>query len=143
MDSLYLHKIRAILYHIVRIARIYYLLLVLSGLRQCSGRLGDHGSRFSQKLRSVSSRCLGISVRRYSKYSYGFRLFAFAVSAMLYMMVLDFASTMVSIITQFFFPMQSGRLLWGVGIGFSATLQRVQMQAQLYIQWLKWQRRTT
>lgn len=73
------------------------------GLRQCSGRFGDHGSSFSQKLRSVSSICFGISVRRYSKYSYGLRLFAFAVSAMLYMMALDFAPAMVSIITQFSF----------------------------------------
>lgn len=107
---MYLDKIRAVLYHRVKTARICYLLLFFSGLWQYSGRFGDHGSRSSQKLRSVSSICFGISVRRYSKYSYGFRLFALAVSAMLYMMALDFAPAMVSIITQFFFPIQKPRI---------------------------------
>ena len=48
-----------------------------------AGRLGDHGRRYSRNERSVSSMCFGISVSRYSKYSYGFKLLAFAVSAML------------------------------------------------------------
>ena len=48
-----------------------------------AGRLGDHGRRYSRNERSVSSMCSGISVSRYSKYSYGFKLLAFAVSAML------------------------------------------------------------
>ena len=48
-----------------------------------SGNFSDHGSRSSKNDRSLSSMRLGISVRRCSKYSYGFRLFAFAVSAML------------------------------------------------------------
>lgn len=48
-----------------------------------SGNFFDHGSRSSKNDRSLSSMRLGISVRRCSKYSYGFRLFAFAVSAML------------------------------------------------------------
>ena len=85
-------------------------LLFFSDLRQCSGRFGDLGSRSSQKLRSVSSICFGISGRRYSKYSYGLRLFAFAVSVMLYMMALDYAPAMVSIITQFFFLIQKPRI---------------------------------
>lgn len=46
-------------------------------------RFGDHGNRSSQKLKSLSSICFGISSNRYSKYSYGFRWFAFAVSAIL------------------------------------------------------------
>ena len=53
------------------------------GFLTTSGNFSDHGSRSSKNDRSLSSMCLGISVRRYSKYSYGFRLFAFAVSAML------------------------------------------------------------
>ena len=53
------------------------------GFLTTSGNFSDHGSRSSKNDRSLSSMCLGISVRRCSKYSYGFRLFAFAVSAML------------------------------------------------------------
>ena len=53
------------------------------GFLTTSGSFSDHGSRSSKNDRSLSSMCLGISVRRCSKYSYGFRLFAFAVSAML------------------------------------------------------------
>lgn len=84
---MYLDKIRAVLYHRVKTARICYLLLFFSGLWQYSGRFGDHGSRSSQKLRSVSSICFGISVRRYSKYSYGLRLFTLVVSAILYILI--------------------------------------------------------
>ena len=36
------YKIRAVLYHRVKIARIYYLLLFFSGFRQYSKRLDDH-----------------------------------------------------------------------------------------------------
>lgn len=53
------------------------------GFLTTSGNFFDHGSRSSKNDRSLSSMRLGISVRRCSKYSYGFRLFAFAVSAML------------------------------------------------------------
>ena len=53
------------------------------GFLTTSGNFSDHGSRSSKNDRSLSSMRLGISVRRCSKYSYGFRLFAFAVSAML------------------------------------------------------------
>ena len=53
------------------------------GFLTTSGNFFDHGSRSSKNDRSLSSMRLGIPVRRCSKYSYGFRLFAFAVSAML------------------------------------------------------------
>ena len=53
------------------------------GFRILSGSFSDPGTRSSKKDRSVSSMCFGISVRRYAKYSYGFKLFAFAISAML------------------------------------------------------------
>ena len=53
------------------------------GFLTTSSNFSDHGSRSSKNDRSLSSMRLGISVRRCSKYSYGFRLFAFAVSAML------------------------------------------------------------
>lgn len=59
------------------------LLYCFFGFLTTSGNFSDHGSRSSKNDRSLSSMCLGISVRRCSKYSYGFRLFAFAVSAML------------------------------------------------------------
>ena len=71
-----------------------------------SGRFGDHGSRSSQKLKSLSSICFGISSNRYSKYSYGFRWFAFAVSAILQIIALVWAPLIVSMITQFFRPIQ-------------------------------------
>ena len=59
------------------------LLYCFFGFLTTSGNFSDHGSRSSKNDRSLSSMCLEISVRRCSKYSYGFRLFAFAVSAML------------------------------------------------------------
>ena len=67
-----------------------------------SGNFGDHGRRSSRNERSVSSICAGISVRRYSKYSYGFKLLTLAVSAMLYIIADDVAPFIVSIISQFF-----------------------------------------
>ena len=50
------------------------------------------------------------SVSKYLKYSYGFRLFAFAVSAILYAIALAWAPLMVSMIFQFFLPTQNGRI---------------------------------
>ena len=47
------------------------------------GNFSDHGSKSSKNERSVSSICFGISVSKCSKYSYGFRSFALAVSAIL------------------------------------------------------------
>ncbi len=41
-----------------------------------SGKFEDHGKRSSRNDLSVSSICFSISVRRYSKYSYGFRCFS-------------------------------------------------------------------
>lgn len=72
-----------------------------------SGNFGYHGRRSSRNERSVSSICVGISVRRYSKYSYGFKLLALAVSAMLYIIADDVAPFIVSIISQFFLPIQN------------------------------------
>ena len=39
-----------------------YFISSLPGFRQFAGRFGDQGSKSSRKARSVSSRCLGISV---------------------------------------------------------------------------------
>ena len=47
------------------------------------GNFSDHGSKSFKNERSVSSICFGISVSKCSKYSYGFRSFALAVSAIL------------------------------------------------------------
>jgi hypothetical protein len=48
-----------------------------------SGSAGDQGSSSSKKLQAVSSMCSGITVSKYLKYSYGFRLLDFTVSAIL------------------------------------------------------------
>ncbi len=58
-----------------------------------SGKFGDHGKRSSRNDLSVSSICFGTSVRKYSKYSYGFKLLAFAVSVILYMTAIIYSIT--------------------------------------------------
>ena len=83
-----------------------YFTLSLPDFRRFAGRFGDQGSMSFRKPRSVSSRCFGISVSRYSKLS----LFAFAVFAMLQMIPPNFALATVSIMTQFFFPIQNPRI---------------------------------
>ncbi len=70
------------------------------------GKSSDHGRSDSQKSVLLSSIWSGIAVRICLKYSYTFRLFAFAVSTRLYMIALAFAPDMVSIITKFFLPIQ-------------------------------------
>jgi hypothetical protein len=52
----------------------------------------------------------GISVNKYSKYSYGFKVFAFAVSVRLYIMAEEFAPRIVSMTCQFFLPIQKPRM---------------------------------
>lgn len=81
-------------------------------LRQDIGNSGDHGIRSSSEnvLSFFCKTLLGNSVRRYSKYWYSFKLFALAVSAMLYATALAWAPATVSITFQFFLPTQNGRI---------------------------------
>ena len=60
-----------------------YFSSVFCGFRIFSGSVSDQGRSSSRKLLFLSSICFGISVSRYSKYSYGFSWFAFAVSVIL------------------------------------------------------------
>ena len=55
----------------------------LAGILHSIGISGDHGTRCSKKVKSWSSMCLGISVSKNFRYSYGFKLFSFAVSTKL------------------------------------------------------------
>ena len=73
-------------------------------LRQVIGSFGDHGIRSSSEnmLSFFRETLSGNSVRRYSKYWYGFKLFALAVSEILYTTALAWAPSTVSITFQFF-----------------------------------------
>ena len=71
------------------LAQWLYLDLVF---RQQSGSVSDHGmSDTSTSSGTFPRGCFTNSVSRCLKYSYGFRLFAFALSAMLYKRALAFA----------------------------------------------------
>ena len=79
------------------VIRWHYAFLCTCFALRISGSLSDHGSRLSRNERSVSSICSISFVSRYSIYLKGFRLFAFAVSVMLYIIALAFAPSIVSI----------------------------------------------
>ncbi len=106
---MYLYKIRTILYHRVRMDRIYFYYYSFQAYGSVPGDLATMEAGLHKNSGQCHPYALGFLSGDIQKYSYGLRLFALAVSAMLYMMALDFAPVMVSIITQFFFPIQKPR----------------------------------
>lgn len=81
-----------------RLAQWLYLDLVF---RQQSGNDSDHGiSEASTPPGTFPRGCFTNSVSRYLKYSYGFRLFAFALSAILYKRALALAPFTESMMCQ-------------------------------------------
>ena len=91
------------------LAQWLYLDLVF---RQQSGSVSDHGmSDTSTSSGTFPRGCFTNSVSRCLKYSYGFKLFAFALSAMLYKRALVFAPFIESMMCQECFPTQNALML--------------------------------
>ena len=62
-----------------------YFSLTFYGFLIFFDNVSNHGRSFARNSLFLSSTCLGISVSQYSKWSNGFKLFAFAVSVILLM----------------------------------------------------------
>ena len=99
---MYLYKIRTILYHRVRMARIYFYYYSFQAYGSVPGDLATMEAGLHKNSGQCHPYALGFlsgdiqSIHMVSGY-------------LLYMMALDFAPVMVSIITQFFFPIQKPR----------------------------------